>query len=172
MAETNRLSMSAKVGVRPPAHGFESPVHHADRTARPSIVPALKACADDSRLDHFVKRDGMLFAGTHLIVDLWHASNLDDLPLVDQALREAAVQAGATLLNIDLHHFSPNGGISGVAVLAESHISIHTWPELSYAAIDIFMCGAAQPHRAVEVLKGAFLPGLVTLAEHKRGVIL
>jgi S-adenosylmethionine decarboxylase len=114
----------------------------------------------------------MVFAGTHLIVDLWHASNLDDLQLVEQALRDAADRAGATLLNIDLHHFTPNGGISGVAVLAESHISIHTWPEISYAAVDIFMCGAAQPHKAIEVLKGAFLPGHVTLAEHKRGVIL
>ncbi len=172
MAETNRLSMIAKAGPRPPAHGFESPVPHADRTTRRSVAPAVKPCIDDSRLDHFVKRDGMLFAGTHLIVDLWHATNLDDLPTVEQALRDAAIRAGATLLNIDLHHFSPNGGISGVAVLAESHISIHTWPEVSYAAVDIFMCGAAQPHRAVEVLKGVFLPGLVTLAEHKRGVVL
>lgn len=172
MAETNRLSMIAKAGLRPPAHGFESPVHHADRTTRLSIVPAAEPGADDGRLDHFVKRDGMLFAGTHLIVDLWQASNLDDLPVVEQALRDAAARAGATLLNIDLHHFSPNGGISGVAVLAESHISIHTWPEVSYAAVDIFMCGAAQPHKAIEALKDVFAPGLVTLAEHKRGVIL
>lgn len=172
MAETNRLSMIAKPGSRPPAHGFENPAHHADRTTRLSIAPAAKPCIGDGRLDHFVRRDGMLFAGTHLIVDLWHASNLDDLPVVDRALRDAAARAGATLLNIDLHHFSPNGGISGVAVLAESHISLHTWPEVSYAAVDIFMCGAAQPHRAVDVLKGVFLPGLVTLAEHKRGVIL
>jgi S-adenosylmethionine decarboxylase len=172
MAETNRLSVIAKAGLRPPAHGFEAPAHYAGRTTRLSIVPAANTCADDIRLDHFVKRDGMLFAGTHLIVDLWHASNLDDLPMVEGALRDAALRAGATLLNIDLHHFSPNGGISGVAILAESHISIHTWPEISYAAVDIFMCGGAQPHKAIEVLKGAFLPGLVTLAEHKRGVIL
>lgn len=128
--------------------------------------------ANDGGLDHFIQRDGMLFAGTHLIVDLWHATNLDDLQIVEQALREAAARAGATLLNIDLHRFTPNGGISGVAVLAESHISIHTWPEISYAAVDVFMCGTAQPHKAIDVLKGAFLPGLVTLAEHKRGVVL
>jgi S-adenosylmethionine decarboxylase len=169
MAETNRLSVIAKAGVRPPAHGFEHPVHHADRTTRLSIVPAANACVEDSRLDHFIKRDGMLFAGTHLIVDLWHASNLDDLPVVEQALRDAAARAGATLLNFDLHHFSPNGGISGVVVLAESYISIHTWPEISSAVVDIFMCGAAQPHKAIDVLKCVFLPGLVTLAEHKRG---
>ncbi|WP_262030116.1 adenosylmethionine decarboxylase [Microvirga sp. Mcv34] len=172
MPETNRLSVIATPDPRPPAHGFEGRPRHADRTAPLAILPSIPAPANDGRLDHFIQRDGMLFAGTHLIVDLWHASNLDDLQLVEQALRDAAARAGATLLNIDLHHFSPNGGISGVAVLAESHISIHTWPEISYAAVDIFMCGTAQPHKAIEVLKGAFLPGHVTLAEHKRGVIL
>ena len=145
---------------------------HADRKTPLAILPSTHEAANEGRLDHFIQRDGLLFAGTHLIVDLWHASNLDDLPVVEQALRDAADRAGATLLNVDLHHFSPNGGISGVAVLAESHISIHTWPEISYAAVDVFMCGNAQPHRAIEVLKSVFLPGMVTLAEHKRGVIL
>ncbi len=121
--------------------------------------------------DHFVKRDGIAYAGTHLIVDLWNASRLDDLEAVDHALRRAAEVAGATLLNIDLHRFSPTGGISGVAVLAESHISIHTWPERSYAAVDIFMCGDAVPHRAVPVLKEAFAPESLTLVEHRRGLL-
>jgi S-adenosylmethionine decarboxylase len=172
MAETNRLSVIATPDMRPLAHGFESRPRHDDQTTSLAILPSNHAPANDIRLDHFIKRDGMLFAGTHLIVDLWHATNLDDLSLVDQALRDAADRAGATLLNIDLHHFSPNGGISGMAVLAESHISIHTWPEISYAAVDVFMCGNAEPHKAIEVLKGVFLPGLVTLAEHKRGVVL
>ncbi|MGO4572712.1 adenosylmethionine decarboxylase [Microvirga sp. 2TAF3] len=172
MAETNRLSVIATPDLRPPAHGFESRSRHADRTTPRAILPSTNAPPDDGRLDHFVKRDGMLFAGTHLIVDLWHATNLDDLPVIEKGLRNAAARAGATLLNIDLHHFTPNGGISGVAVLAESHISIHTWPEISYAAVDVFMCGNAQPHKAIEVLRGVFMPGLVTLAEHKRGVIL
>jgi len=121
--------------------------------------------------DHFIERDGMRFAGTHLIVDLWQASNLDDIDAVDAALRKAADAAGATLLNIDLHSFTPNGGITGVAVLAESHISIHTWPEHAYAAVDVFMCGDAQPHKAVEMLKHAFLPGMLTISEHRRGVM-
>jgi S-adenosylmethionine decarboxylase len=172
MEKTNRLSVIATPDLRPPAHGFESRSRHADRSTPLAILPSTHHAVDDSRLDHFIQRDGLLFAGTQLIVDLWHASNLDDLPVVEQALRDAADRAGATLLNVDLHHFSPNGGISGVAVLAESHISIHTWPEISYAAVDVFMCGNAQPHKAIEVLKGVFLPGMVTLAEHKRGVIL
>jgi S-adenosylmethionine decarboxylase len=172
MEKTNRLNVIATPDLRPPAHGFESRSRHADRATPLAILPSTHQVANDGRLDHFIQRDGLLFAGTHLIVDLWHASNLDDLPVVEQALRDAADRAGATLLNVDLHHFSPNGGISGVAVLAESHISIHTWPEISYAAVDVFMCGNAQPHKAIEVLKGVFLPGMVTLAEHKRGVIL
>lgn len=121
--------------------------------------------------DHFVERDGMRFAGTHLIIDLWHASRLDEVEVVEAALREASDAAGATLLKLDLHCFTPNGGITGVAVLAESHISIHTWPECAYAAVDVFMCGDAEPHRAIEVLRRAFAPRMLTVAEHKRGVM-
>ncbi|TDR89957.1 adenosylmethionine decarboxylase [Enterovirga rhinocerotis] len=142
----------------------------ASTKTRPAIPPA-KIAVSDADLDHFVERDGMRFAGTHLIVDLWQASQLDDIGAVEEALRDAAEAAGATLLNMDLHRFTPNGGITGVAVLAESHISIHTWPERAYAAVDVFMCGEAEPHRAIEVLKGAFTPGMMTVAEHRRGVV-
>ena len=77
--------------------------------------------------------------------------------------------AGATLLHIHLHHFNPNNGISGVAVLAESHISIHSWPERRYAALDVFMCGDAQPHKTIPVLRRAFTPDRTVVAEHLRG---
>jgi S-adenosylmethionine decarboxylase len=172
MAETTRVSAIATPDMRPPAHGFEGRPLRADRTIPLAVLPPTGAPANSGRLDHFIKRDGLVFAGTHLIVDLWHATNLDNLPIVEQALQDATACAGATLLSVDLHHFTPNGGISGVAVLAESHISIHTWPEISYAAVDVFMCGNAQPHKAIKVLKSVFLPGLVTLVEHKRGVVL
>ena len=78
----------------------------------------------------------------------------------------------ATLLHIHLHHFTPNGGVSGVAVLAESHISIHTWPEKNYAALDVFMCGDSEPYRAIDVLKKAFGPSNVEVGEHRRGKVL
>jgi len=125
--------------------------------------------AGEERKDFFIERDGERFAGTHLIVDLWGADRIDDLAYVEDTLRECVEAANATLLHIHLHHFTPNDGISGVAVLAESHISIHSWPESGYAALDIFMCGAARPHRAVEVLRERFTPSQVVVEEVRRG---
>lgn len=124
----------------------------------------------DASLDHFVKKDGLVFAGTHLIIDLVGASRLDELAHVEETLREAVEVSGATLLHIHLHHFTPNGGVSGVAVLAESHISIHTWPERGYAALDVFMCGDAEPHKAITVLRRAFRPDSIQLNDLKRGL--
>ena len=131
---------------------------------------SLASCTqDDECKDYFVEKDGMKFAGTHLLIDLWEASNLADPLLIDRTLCAAAVVAGATILHSHFHHFSPNGGVSGVVVLAESHISIHTWPERSFAAIDIFMCGACNPHLAIPLLQSAFQAGRVDLDEQRRG---
>jgi len=127
------------------------------------------APSNDERKDFFIERGGERFAGTHLIIDLWDAERLDDLVHTEAALKRCVEAAGATLLHIHLHHFTPNAGISGVAVLAESHISIHTWPENGYAALDVFMCGAAEPHRTIEVLREAFRPGRLAVSEHLRG---
>ncbi len=125
----------------------------------------------EAQKDYFIERDGVRFAGMHLLVDLWEAERLDDPELVDAALRAGAEAAGATILHGHFHHFSPNGGVSGVLVLAESHMSIHTWPERGYAAIDIFMCGACDPHRALPALREAFGAGRVEVSEQRRGVI-
>ena len=104
---------------------------------------------NSAELDHFSIGNGIEFAGTHLIIDLWGARYLNNLTRMENTLRRAVTVAGATLLHIHLHHFTPNGGISGVAVLAESHISVHTWPERDYAAFDIFMCGDARLRLAI-----------------------
>ncbi len=133
--------------------------------------PTHEQSRDSTTADHFVQRDGTEFAGTHLIADLWGASRLDDLDHMERALREAVIAAGATLLHIHLHHFTPNGGISGVAVLAESHISVHTWPERDFAAFDVFMCGDARPAEAIDVLKRAFSPTRTHVGEHLRGIV-
>ncbi len=121
------------------------------------------------RKGYFVRRDGIDFAGTHLIVDLRGASRLDEIAHIETTLRKATEAAGATLLHLHLHHFTPNGGVSGVAVLAESHISIHTWPEREYAALDVFMCGDTRPRGTLEVFKKAFAPRSVEVFEHLRG---
>ena len=126
---------------------------------------------DPERKDYFVTKDGLCYAGTHLIIDLWDAEGLDDEKRVEKALRDCIAAAGATLIAMNVHRFTENGGISGIAVLAESHISIHTWPERAYAALDIFMCGDAKPALAIPVLKAAFKPRHVAISEHKRGIL-
>jgi S-adenosylmethionine decarboxylase len=125
----------------------------------------------DAQKDYFVVKDGVKFAGTHLLVDLWGAQGLCDPQAIDAALRAAATAAEATILHGHFHHFSPNGGVSGVLVLAESHISIHTWPERDFAAIDIFMCGACDPYKSLPVLREAFRPTSIHLGEQRRGLI-
>ena len=84
---------------------------------------------------------------------------------------DAAEAAGATFLAAHLQRFAGNGGISGVLVLAESHMSIHTWPERGFAAIDIFMCGACDPYSAVPVLERAFGPEAMHVNEQRRGLV-
>jgi len=119
--------------------------------------------------DHFISVDGKQVAGRHLIIDLFGAHGLTDEVLIQKAFRECVTACGATLLHIHTHVFEPNGGVSGVAVLAESHISTHTWPERNYAAFDVFMCGDAQPHKAVDILKKAFAAAEVRVTEILRG---
>lgn len=144
-----------------------------DQEAAGSVAdwPAYSQGDDEERLDYFIERDGHRYAGTHLIIDLRGASRLDDLEVMEKALRDSIKAAKATLLHIHLHHFTPNGGISGVAVLAESHISVHTWPERNFAAFDVFMCGESEPAKAVPVLEAAFAPTEVNVEEILRGKV-
>ncbi|MBN9548646.1 MAG: adenosylmethionine decarboxylase [Alphaproteobacteria bacterium] len=107
--------------------------------------------------------------GVHLLVDFRECRDLRDVEGIERALREAAAACDATVLDVMLHNFGEGGGITGVALLAESHISIHTWPETGYAAIDIFMCGRCDPRRALPVLDRWFSPGRRRITEHQRG---
>src|ERR1044071_1273139 len=133
---------------------------HGSSTAQTEEKLSRCPSEQEGRKDFFCERDGVRYAGTHLIIDLEH---------IEQTLRRCVEVAGATLLHIHLHHFTPNGGVSGVAVLAESHISIHSWPEYGYAALDIFMCGQTNPRAAIDVLKEAFSPRKVVVKEQMRG---
>ena len=149
--------------------GMDSEAVPSDAQGKVYTFPHHADTESDANLDHFIIRDGKCFAGTHLIIDLWGARGLDDIDYVRATLHEAVKRAGATLLHIHLHHFTPNGGVSGVAVLAESHISIHSWPETDYAALDVFMCGDSEPHNAVEALREAFEPSRIDVQEYLRG---
>ncbi len=137
----------------------------AARRKPPTLVATVAA---DEAADHFATRNGVRCAGTHLIIDLYGAERLDDIQHIEVTLRRCVDAASATLLHIHLHRFQPNG-VSGVAVLAESHISIHTWPEAGYAALDVFMCGKANPDPCVPILREAFKVKRVAVSELLRG---
>ncbi|ORE96702.1 S-adenosylmethionine decarboxylase-like protein [Stappia sp. 22II-S9-Z10] len=119
--------------------------------------------------EHLMVRDGVRCAGAHIIVDVYGGQRLDELDHIETTLKRCVEVAGATLLHVHLHHFDENGGVSGVAVLAESHISIHSWPEHNYAALDIFMCGETEPMACIEVLREAFAPANIAVSEFLRG---
>lgn len=142
--------------------GLETP-----GTARKKASVSVVAPAEE-REDHFATRNGVRCAGVHLIIDLHGAKGLNDIDLIERTLRRCVDAARATLLHIHLHHFQPTG-VSGVAVLAESHISIHTWPDAGYAALDVFMCGKADPDACVPVLREAFQAERVEVSEILRG---
>ena len=110
------------------------------------------------------------YAGIHLIIEIWEAKNLSSLPKIKDILKKCIVACGVTLLKIDLHKFTPYGGISGIAVIKESHISVHSWPEYKYAAVDIFVCGEVNPYKAIPVLKKGFQPKTMQVMEIKRGL--
>lgn len=120
---------------------------------------------------YLVNKNNVVYAGTHLLIDFNGAINLDSPEKIDEVLKECAIVSGATVLHSYMHKFEPQG-VSGVVVLAESHISIHTWPERGYASLDVYMCGEADPYKGLNVLKSFFKPHQVQISEHKRGVIV
>ncbi|ATG35526.1 MULTISPECIES: adenosylmethionine decarboxylase [Phaeobacter] len=147
--------------------GLETGAQEED-TARSATTAIVNSLVDSDREDHFIRRDGKVFAGTHLIIEVMNGSGLDCETRIQNAFRKCVDVCGATLLHIHTHKFSPQG-VSGVAVLAESHISVHTWPEIGYGAFDVFMCGDAEPWKAVDVLKEAFDTPTVEVRELLRG---
>jgi S-adenosylmethionine decarboxylase len=112
--------------------------------------------------------------GRHLLVELHDCDReaLNDLDLIREAMLKAAVDCGAVVLGESFHRFSPQG-VSGVVVIAESHISIHTWPEHGYAAADVFTCGTSvNPEIAAKVLIEKLKSKNHTLTEIKRGILV
>ncbi|MGE4339644.1 MAG: adenosylmethionine decarboxylase [Pigmentiphaga sp.] len=107
--------------------------------------------------------------GLHLLIDFWGADQPTDLHQVEFLLREAAEACGARVLEVRLHSFGDAGGVTGVAILAESHISLHTWPEHDFIALDIFLCGDRDAAPALKVLKSGLSPKHVNVSEIRRG---
>src|SRR3974390_1208361 len=127
----------ARLGLGVAAMNGARPVKAAAARTVPVPIPP----GDEDRKDHFITRNGLTYAGSHLIIDLWDAEGLDDRDRIEAARIDAVKAAGATLLDIHLHTFCDGGGISGGAVLDESYLSVFWLPEKGFVAFDVFMCG-------------------------------
>ena len=120
--------------------------------------------------DHFIIDKGKIYAGKHIILDLWNVEFDNNISTLKKIIKESILVSKATLLHMHLHKFGKEQGISGVAVLAESHISVHTWPERKYIAFDIFMCGDTCPELASEYLIKTLKPKRKKIEIIKRGI--
>jgi S-adenosylmethionine decarboxylase len=111
----------------------------------------------------------MKTVGNHIICDAWGCPSeyLDDENLVRRAIEDAIEAGNATLINLSIHKFSPHG-VTATATLAESHISIHTWPEHGYFAADAFFCGAGCPEKALDVIVNLLQPSQVDMRNIQR----
>lgn len=108
--------------------------------------------------------------GRHVLAELYGCSLdlLDDLEAVSEHLRAAAESVGATVVGSAFHRYAPQG-VSGVLLIAESHVSVHTWPEARYVAVDIFTCGGLDPRPGIRHLARAFGAESVRMHEVVRG---
>ena len=102
--------------------------------------------------DHFVQDGSKIRAGMHIILDVWGVECLSDVNHITTLLRDAAIATNATILDIKVHSFGEDEGVTGIVLLAESHISCHTWPERKFAAFDVFTCGVCDSRKAIDFL--------------------
>jgi len=110
--------------------------------------------------------------GRHILAELYGCSSeiLNNLKDIEQIMVAAALEAGAEIREVVFHMFSPQG-VSGVVVISESHLAIHTWPELGYAALDIFTCGdTVDPWVSCNYIKDKFSAQNMAANEIKRGI--
>lgn len=114
----------------------------------------------------------MKILGRHLLVEFTNCDKgaLDNVQLLETAFKDAVAAAGATLVQSVFHRYNPQG-VSGVIVIAESHLSIHTWPEYGYAAVDFFTCGdSVDPYRAFDLVKERIQSADAHITEVRRGI--
>ena len=118
------------------------------------------------------ERPGMMELGWQFAIDFYDCDQelINDPAYLERALARAAEAAGATVIKSVFHEFSPHG-VTGVIVIAESHLSIHTWPEYRYAAVDIFTCSQDMNNlRALDIINEALRARTYNLMELKRGI--
>lgn len=111
--------------------------------------------------------------GKHVLVELYDCDSklLNDISFIKETMLAAAKKSGATVLGESFHQFSPQG-VSGVIIIAESHLTIHTWPEHGYAGADIFTCGTrVKPEKAAEVIIARLKPVTHSIVKMDRGNI-
>ena len=109
--------------------------------------------------------------GRHIILEMWGCQNLDSVETAESALRDMVRALAVKLLDLKVYPFSPVG-VTGMAIVAESHLVIHTWPEYGYAAVDVFTCGAPRdPQDAIGVLRHYFQPERIGVMEINRGQV-
>lgn len=116
-----------------------------------------------------VTHNGMTYAGKHLLIDLYDCKNHGTQQEIEQVMKSSCEATGATVLFSYLHPFT-GGGVSGAVILAESHESIHTWPEENFVSLDIFVCGDCDPYLAVPILTDWFQPSKSLIKMEIRGV--
>lgn len=120
---------------------------------------------------HFIRDTDAIYVGNHLIADLWGIENHFDPTIIKSVFIDACVDAGATVLFSHCHPFGPDCGTTGVIVLAESHLSWHHYPEVNMISIDIFMCGSANPSRAMPRIEEFWTPSHIDMRMIKRGCV-
>ncbi len=111
--------------------------------------------------------------GNHLLIELYDCNEeiINSHSRVESLLKEAARISGATIVESVFHKFNPHG-VSGVVVIAESHLTIHTWPEYGYCALDIFTCGeSVDSEKALRFLKQGMQAGGISVTENRRGIL-
>jgi len=128
------------------------------------------ACCIDENVGCFVVDGDNCYAGKHLLIDLYDCQSHGKIQEIEKVMVKACIATGATILHRYLHPFH-GGGVSGALILAESHMSIHTWPETRFVSLDIFVCGNCDPYLAVPILESYFNPRQTKITLEKRGIM-
>lgn len=116
----------------------------------------------------FVNDGNVSYAGRHLLIDFYNCKNHGSIDEIEEIMKKSCLATGATILYSYLHPFT-GGGVSGAIILAESHQSIHTWPENDFVCLDMFVCGECDPNNALPILTNYFKPERIETKLQFRG---